>query len=219
MKAYRYRFYPTSEQKVLLARTFGSCRFIWNFLLAENKEQYAAFLRGEAERPRVDFPSLSRRLTEIKQQPEYSWLKEPFSGALQTASENLAKAFKSGFRRDGTGLPKFKKKHAKKKSFTVAKPRVFRYGEEFFLPKDKQPLKIKWTRPLPRDISRYTVSQTSDGKYWISFNLVPGDNDRVITNGTGSIGIDLGIKDLVIDSNGVKYDNPKWLKMSQERLR
>lgn len=216
MKAYKYRVYPSETQKNLLARTFGCCRFVWNYLLAENEEYRSPAMNALGLRPSYTRSDLSRRLTELKRNPEYEWLYDVSSCALQQKVNDLAQGHGRAFKQGNKGFPKFKKK-GNNNSFRIVGRITLKNGN-LILPKDDTPLKIKWTRPLPRAISSYTVSQTPDGKYWISFNLVPGDNDRVLTNGTGSVGIDLGLKDLVIDSNGVKYDNPKWHKLAQERL-
>lgn len=220
MKAYKYRIYPTKSQQILLARTFGSCRFVWNSLLGENKDQYSKYLetKKKEDRPKCSYADLSKSLTELKSNPNYAWLYEVSSIATQQKAKDLTLAFSNGFKvTSGQKLPKFKSKHSKQ-SFRIVGHGVRLKEGLLYLPKDDRHLRIKWTRELPRAISSYTVSKEPDGKHYISFTLVGGDNDRTLTNGTGSLGIDLGLKDLVIDSNGMKYDNPKWYRNSQIKL-
>jgi putative transposase len=215
MKAYKYRIYPNREQIVLLERTFGCCRFVWNHLLGLNKDLYALYKEGKGDKPNIGYAQLCLSLTMLKQNMDYIWLNDISSIALQQKVKDLADAWQSSFKITGRGLPQFKSKHRNHNSFRIVGTSRLKDGK-LYLPKDNRGLKIRWTRGLPSEPSSYTISKTPDGKYWISF--VCKDYDPIITNGTGSIGIDLGLKDMVVDSDGTKYTSPKFYRKSLERL-
>lgn len=201
MKAFKFRCFPNEAQQQMLQKTFGSCRFVWNKLVAEN-----------STRDKISITELSNQFFKLKTNQEFYWLAEPPAVALQQTLVILANAFYQ-LRK----APKFKSKTRDKNSFRVVGNYAIRIkNREVFLPKDKEKLEIKWSRDLPCKPTSYTVSQSKNGKYWISF--LCKEFEPKLTNGQGVLGIDLGLKDLVVDSDGNKYDNPKFFCRAQKAL-
>lgn len=219
VKGYKFRIYPTDDQKVLLEKTFGCVRFVWNKALAEAKQEYEHYLAHkdsviDLQKPKVSGFDFSSRLVDYKSNPEIQWLKDVSSTSLQQAMLHLGSAF-STFFKQRKGYPSFKKKHGHQ-SFSLM-TNSFRFKEEgFFIPKFKDSLKVVWSRKLPSAPTSATIIKTPTGKYYISFvcEYVPTK-----LNATGHIGIDLGIKDFLVTSEGIKVSNPKYLKLSQQNLR
>jgi putative transposase len=192
---------------------------VWNALLAECQAQYAAFKETQdpKDRPKVGQVALCKRLTELKRDPAHAWLNEVSAVALQQTVLDLAKAFQSAFTVKGRGFPKFKSKHDHRRSFRVVGALRIRLKDcKLYLPKAERGTHVRWTRGLPCTPTSYTVVQNPDGKYHVSF--LCREYDPKLTNGTGVIGLDLGIKDFIVDSNGVRYENPKHLTKSAKRL-
>lgn len=210
-RAYKYRFYPTQEQADQLARTFGCVRYVYNRALAERSRAWTQ------EQRRVTFADTSKMLTAWKRDPETAWLTEPSKGPLQAALRHLQAAY-DRFWRKQTGYPKFKKKGKTRDSATYyANCFTFRNGQ-IKLAKQKEPLDIRWSRPLPEgaDPSQVTVSRDSQGRYHISILV-----EEVITElpkNASAVGIDAGITTLYALSTGEKITNPRHEKKDREKL-
>ena len=210
-RAYKYRFYPTPEQVDQLARTFGCVRYVYNRALAERSQAWTQ------EQRRVTFADTSKMLTAWKRDPETAWLTEPSKGPLQAALRHLQAAY-DRFWRKQTGYPKFKKKGKTRDSATYyANCFTFRNGQ-IKLAKQKEPLDIRWSRPLPEgaDPSQVTVSRDSQGRYHISILV-----EEVITElpkNASAVGIDAGITTLYTLSTGEKITNPRHEKKDREKL-
>lgn len=210
-RAYKYRFYPTPEQADQLARTFGCVRYVYNRALAERSRAWTQ------EQRRVTFADTSKMLTAWKRDEETAWLTEPSKGPLQAALRHLQSAYDKFWRKQ-SGYPKFKKKGKSKDSATYyANCFTFRDGK-IKLAKQKEPLDIRWSRPLPEgaDPSQVTVSRDSQGRYHISILV-----EEVITElpKTDSVvGIDAGITTLYTLSTGEKIANPRHEKKDREKL-
>ncbi|MGB5971236.1 MAG: transposase, partial [Spirulinaceae cyanobacterium] len=213
MKArYRYRFYPTIEQKNFLAQLFGCTRVVWNDALAQCKSL------GKA----LNYNKLSSQLTQAKQTEDRKWLKDVSSVPLQQSLKNLSQAYKNFFnsvqgKRKGKKLrpPKFKKRHNKQAAtFTKAGFQV--KGSKVYLAKigDISPV---WSRELPSVPSSVTVIKDSAERYFLSF--VVEINPKKLPDNGKSTGIDLGITDFATLSNGEKIKAPKPLKEKLKRLR
>ena len=206
LKAYKYRIYPNKEQQKYFAKTFGCTRFIYNQMLADKIEYYKK--TGEM------FNN-----TPAQYKKEYHWLKEVDSLALANAQLNLDKAYKNFFRDKSVGFPKFKSKKTNYHSFTTNNQKGTVYIENGYIkiPKLKSMIKIKQHREFDGLIKSCTISQTPTGKYFISILV---DTEIVgLTKVETKIGIDLGIKEFAICSNGDKYENPKHLRKSEKRLK
>jgi putative transposase len=206
-KAYKFRVYPTKEQEVLLAKHFGSCRFIYNHFLNIKKEKYIN------EKTSLNYIDTSKILTELKKQEEYIWLNEIGSQYLQSALRNLDSAHKRFFD-EISKFPRFKSKNDKQ-SFIVPQ-RIFIRSNKLSIPKFMDGIKINIHREIEGKIKHAIISKTKTGKYYVSLHC---EVERIPSSKTDlAIGIDTGIKDLAILSDGTKYPNPKFLKKSKKKL-
>lgn len=211
---FRYRFYPTPEQAQQLARTFGCVRYVYNWALGLKSEAF----RERAEK--ISYAETDKRLTTLKQQEETEWLQEVSSVPLKQALRHLDKAY-TAFFRGSARFPRFKaKKHTQSATYTT-----FAFslkdsgvpGQPFVkLAKQDRPLKIRWSRPLPSAPSSLTVIKEADGRYYISF--VVEVEPKPLPKTKRSAGIDLGLNDVVVTSEGWKSGNPRYLRKAQDRL-
>lgn len=198
-RAYKYRFYPTSEQATLLAQTFGCTRFVYNHILRWRTD---AFYQHQEK---IAYTQANARLTALKKEPEYLWLNDVSSVPLQQALRHQQAAFKNFF--EGRNkYPTFKSKHHKQ-SATLTDA-AFKYREgQLYMAKSKEPLAIRWSRPLPCEPSTVTISKDAAGRYFVSC-LCDFDPEALPIT-PKMVGIDLGIKDLFVTSNGNKVDHPR----------
>lgn len=211
LKAYKYRIYPNNEQKVQIAKTFGCCRFVYNHTLAYRKEKYEKEKKSVSK---TDCNNYCNR--ELKK--EYEWLKEVDKFALTNAIYNMDSAYQKFFK-EHAGYPKFKSKHDSHKSYTTNFTNdnimVDFTNGKVKLPKLKE-VKAKLHRHFSGQIKSATVSQVSSGKYYVSILVETEYEKRGHAN--HNVGVDLGIKDLCITSDGKKYENPKAIKKYEKKL-
>lgn len=211
-KAFKFRLYPNKTQQRLLNKTFGCTRFVYNHFLARRIEMY------KQNKINLSYNQCSRELTLLKQ--EFKWLKEPDKDALQKAIKDLDVAYKNFFSRSEIGFPKFKSKHDKHRSYrsSCTNKNIKFLGNKIQLPKIGK-VKIRDARTeIIGTILNATVSQEPDGKYYVS--LCCTDIAEVVLAKTNkSIGLDLGLKEFVITSDGVKIENPKYLAKAMKRLK
>ncbi len=200
------------EQKVQIAKTFGCCRFVYNQTLAYRKETYEKEKKSVSK---TDCNNYCNR--ELKK--EYEWLKDVDKFALTNAIYNMDAAYQKFFK-EHAGYPKFKSKHDNHKSYTTN----FTNGNiavDFETGKIKLPklrtVKAKLHRQFVGEIKSATISQVPSGKYYVSI-LVETEH-TAMQKEDGQVGIDLGIKDLCITSDGRKYDNPKILEKQERKLK
>jgi putative transposase len=209
-RAYKYRFYPTDEQKKILARTFGCCRFVYNWALRQRTD---AFYN---ERQRLYYKDLSEALTQLKKQPEYSWLSEVSSVPLQQVLRHLDKAFLNFF--EGRAeYPTFKKKRNQQAATYTSN--AFKWdGTHLTLAKMDAPLTIVWSRMLPDGAKPSSVTITKDcaDRYFLSL-LVEVDIAHLSQTDT-SLGADLGLKSFVVLSDGQVVGNPKFFHKDEKKL-
>lgn len=211
LKAYKYRIYPNKVQEELLAKTFGCCRFVYNQTLAYRKEKYE---KEKKSMSRTDCNNYCNR--ELKTQ--YEWLKEVDKFALTNAIYNMDSAYQKFFK-EHAGYPKFKSKHDNRKSYTTnytnGNISVNFDAGKIRLPKLKQ-VGAKLHRKFTGQVKLATVSQTPSGKYYVSVLVETEHTPLPKTN--RKIGLDLGIRDLCITSDGRKYENPKTLVKQERKL-
>ena len=205
LKAYKYRIYPNSEQKEYLAKTFGCTRFIYNKMLNDKIEYYKQ--NGEM-----------LKNTPAQYKKEFEWLKEVDSLALANVQQNLEKAYKNFFRDKSVGFPKFKSKKTNYHSFTTnnQKGTVSIDNGYIKIPKLKTRIKIKYHRKFIGKIKSCTISKTPSNKYFISI-LVDTENMTLIKTDK-KVGVDVGLKEFVVCSDGYRVDNPKYLRKLEKRL-
>lgn len=214
-KGLKFRIYPNKEQEIQLAKTFGSCRFVYNKLLSDSIEEYTLFKEDPLKypKPEISINEFCSKLVTLKHSEETLWLSDVSSVALQQASRHLVSAFNTFFKK-GKGYPKFKSKRDRQSSSFTEK--TYRLKDnKLHLPRFDSGIKVKWSRDLPCDPSTCTVSKNSSGKYYASFvcEYIP---NRV--SGTGTVGIDVGITDLAVMSTGEFIKNPKHYIKYQQKL-
>ena len=217
LKGYKYRIYPTKEQEIQLSKTFGSCRFVYNQLLAKKIELYKGDKKSLSK---TDCNNYCNR--ELKK--EYLWLKEVDKFALTNSIYDLDSAYQNFFRRikkgsKELGFPKFKSKrnhnYSYKTNFTNNNIKVDFDNGRVQLPKLKW-IKCKLHRKFKGKILFATISKTPSNKYFVSFNVEV--EHEIISKNNNIIGFDLGIKEFLIDTNNNHIDNPRVLKQYENKL-
>lgn len=211
---YRYRIEPDAEQRQMLARQFGCVRYVYNWALSMKQEAF----RERAEK--IGYSETDRRLTKLKRDPETEWLKEVSSVPLQQALRHLDKAY-TAFFSGNARFPRFKaKRHRQSATYTK---RGFSFKDSgapgqplVMLAKTSAPLKVRWSRPLPSEPSSLTVTREPDGNYYVSF--VVKVNPEPLPRTKRSVGIDLGLSDVVVTSDGWHSGNPSRIRKAQDRL-
>ena len=209
-RSYKYRIYPTNSQKELIAKHIGSSRFVYNLAL-ETKN--TAYLGSKHNYSAFD---LNKQLPELKKECE--WLKEVNSQSLQQSIQNMDIAFKKFFK--GGGFPKFKSKHRGRQTFSIPQ-NVIVENNLLIIPKFKEGIKISSHRPTKGTIKSATISVTPTGKYFVSILCDTKEEMPIkapIKENT-TIGVDLGIKDFAITSEGEVFENPKHLRKAQSKLK
>jgi len=202
--------YPTDEQKVILARTFGCCRFVYNWALRQRTDAYYK------EHKRLYYKDLSAMLTDLKKQEQYTWLSEVASVPLQQSLRHLDKAFINFF--EGRGeYPSFKKKRHQQSATYVGTAFTWREGK-ITPAKMNEPLDIRWSRPLPKDAkpSAITISKDCADCYFISI-LVEEEIEH-LPHSEQHVGADLGLKSFVALSTGEVVGNPKFFSKDEKKL-
>lgn len=204
MKGYKFRLYPNKEQQTYFQKCFGCCRFLWNHMLADKIAYYDEYRKNfDAQPPayKANFP----------------FLKEVDSLALTSEYRDLNTAFKNFFRDTSVGYPKFKKKHDNHKSYTTynQKGSVSIADKYVKLPKIGY-VKMKQSQPVLGSIKNATISQVPSGKYYISFNVEIWM--QILPHIDKELGLDLGIKELLITSDKEHFENPKTLYKYEKQL-
>lgn len=217
-KAYKYRIYPNKEQAVLINKTIGCVRFVYNKMLANRKDIYEQYKDDKEALKQQKYSSPA------SYKKEFVWLKEVDSLALANSQLNLQTAYKNFFRNKSVGFPKFKSKHRDRKSYTTNNQKGtirFINDRTIRLPKLKD-IRIKLHRHLPQDvvIKSATISQTSTSKYYISI-LVEFDFDVIpaISTKETVLGLDYSSKSLYIDSKAVSAEYPRFYRKSEAKLK
>src|SRR5438034_8660114 len=209
-KAYKYRFYPSDEQKHILAQTFGCCRYVYNWALRQRTDAY--YQHGE----RLYYEGTAQRLVLLKKQEETMWLNTVSSVPLQQALRHLDKAFRNFF--EGRAqYPTFKKKRHQQ-SATYASNAFTWDGHHLTLAKMDAPLSTVWHRPLPDGCkpSSVTVNKDEAERYFVSILVEEDIKPLEVT--PQLVAIYLGLKSMVINSDGHTYGNPKFFAKEEKKL-
>ena len=212
LKSYKFRIYPTEEQKIFFAKTFGCVRKVYNLMLNDRKKAYEEVKNDPSKK--MTFP------TPAKYKKEFPFLKEVDSLALANAQLHLDKAYKNFFRDKSVGFPRFKSKKNPVQSYTTnnQKGTVALIDSKFIkVPKLKSLVRIKLHRQPKGMIKSATISRHSSGKYYISLLCKEEISELPKTN--SAIGIDLGITDFAILSDGQKIDNNKFTSKMEKKLK
>lgn len=208
LKAIKYELKPNKTEQQKLNQSFGNCRFVYNWALDKKIKAYSE------DKTYLSCFDLMRELTDLKKQEELEWLNISGSQQLQQSVSNLDKAF-SNFFRAKKGFPKFKSRH-NRQSFRIPQNVKIDYENyRFFIPK------IGWVKfykdkHIEGTIKFATVSKSKTGKYFVSITF---ETDVKQKHGKGSVGIDLGIKNFAITSDGEIFENQRYLKSNLKKLR
>lgn len=207
-KAYKFRIYPSKEQEILIAKTIGCSRFVFNHFLAKWNDTYKATGKG------LTYNSCSSQLTQLKK--ELVWLKEVDSIAIQSSLKNLADAYSRFFKKQNDA-PRFKSKKNKVQSYTTkhTNGNIAIEGNKIKLPKLGL-VRFAKSREVHGRILNATVRRNPSGKYFVS--ILVETEVRPLEKTGSSVGIDVGLKDFAILSDGTKYENPKWLRKLEKKL-
>ena len=214
-KAYKFRLYPNKEQEILFNKTFGSCRFVYNHYLAKRIEVY------KTDKTTISYNQCSKDMTSIKK--ELKWLKEIDKFALQYSLKDLDNAYKNFFRRvkqgaSKVGFPNFKSKKDNRKLYRTnyTNNNIQVLDKQIKLPKLGL-VKCKVSKQVEGRIINVTISQNPSGKYFVSVCCTDVNIPQYSPTGA-VVGIDLGIKEFCITSDGIHIENPKFLKKSEKKL-
>lgn len=222
VKAFKYRIYPNLVQCQVLAQFFGAKRWVYNHYLAEQKRRF------ENKEKHLSNFDINKLITQKKKELDTSWLRDIDDWCLKHASEDLSVAYQCFFdsikgKRRGKKMepPRFKKR-SNQQSYRTRGLKISEEGLK--LPKIKSHININLHRPIQGTIKSATISKTPSGKYFVSI-LCESDVELLPMSGK-EVGIDMGLKDLAILSNGVKFQHPEQqlaktkqlLKQQQRKL-
>ena len=206
-RTYRFRIYPNAWQIELLAKHFGCTRFVYNYFLNQRQEQYRE--KGASD----NYYAQAKALTELKKQEETSWLKEVNSQTLQFALRNLETAYTNFFQKRAS-FPRFHSKKGKN-TFTVPQFATVEDGK-LWLPKFKSGISIRLHRKIKGKMGKVSLTKTPTGKYFVSMFTTEEYQELTPTN--KSVGVDLGLKDLLITSDGEIFKNNRYTKKYERKL-
>jgi putative transposase len=207
-RAYKFRFYPTDEQRIILAQTFGCVRFVYNWGLHIRKTAY--FQHGES----LYYNDLAAMLPDLKKRSP--WLSEVSSVPLQQSLRHLERAFVNFFE-GRADYPTFKKKQQDQSATYAAN--AFKWdGMTLTLAKMDDPLDIHWHRPLPKGAkpSSVTISKDWANRYFVSILIEEHIEPKPVVN--KMVGLDLGIKSMVALSTGESIGNPRYFAKDEKKL-
>lgn len=214
IKSYKYRLHPTKDQAEFFEKSFGCVRFVYNWSLNQRIEAY------QKDGTRISWVESCKRLTELKKQEETKWLCEVATQSLQQSIRHMDSAF-TRFFREKKGFPKFHSKKRGRFSFLFVQGVSIDFDtHKVKLPKAGE-VKFGKGKEFFGKIGTCTVSKNPTGKYYISILVDDGNplpQKALIVSDT-SVGIDVGIKDFAVLSNGKVYANPKFYEKDEKRLK
>jgi len=216
--AFKYRIYPTESQQSILTQDFGNARALYNHLLYQHTQSYNAHLDNpELPKPSTSKFSLINQVPALKAQ--YDYLKLTYSKSLQDVAGNLANSFDRFFK--GTSKhPKYKKSKDSKQSISFDQ-QIKITPDGIKVPGKIGLLKTRFHRELPLEykICKATISREPNNEYYIALIIKTTEEYPETSTEGGVIGIDLGITDIYVDSNGNKTGNPKHTKRNAKNLK
>ncbi|NNG81131.1 RNA-guided endonuclease TnpB family protein [Acinetobacter sp. ANC 5378] len=213
LKAYKYRIYPNREQQVLIEKHFGCARFTFNWALALQQNYYEKYKKSLSRKEIQD------QLVSLKKIPEFEWLNKVNSQSLLSSLLHVYTAF-GNFFKGRAKFPKFKSKKIPQRSYQCPQHCTVSFTSGVLnLPKIKG-IKTVFSRQFDGKIKTVTISKTATGKYYASILVETEVNLPVpsIIEVEKTIGIDLGLTHMLIQSDGDKVENPRYLKKAQKRL-
>ncbi|WP_009631883.1 RNA-guided endonuclease InsQ/TnpB family protein [Synechocystis sp. PCC 7509] len=207
-RAYKFRLYPTNEQKTALAKSFGCCRWYYNYSLNLCQETYK--LSGKS----LSRGALQGLLPSLKK--EYVWLSDAYSQCLQYVALNLSTAYKNFFDKKA-GFPKFKSRHGRQ---SISYPSNVKLEDDYILmPGKVGKIYCQQERKFDGIIKTVTVSLNPDGKYFAAILVDDGKENPTLSSEGKAVGIDLGLTHFCITSNGSKFDNPRHHRKHAHNLK
>ena len=206
-QAYKFRIYPTAEQQTYFAGTFGCCRWFWNYSLNLCQQTYKDTGKG------LSRSAIQGLLPNLKK--EYPWLTNAYSQSLQAVALNLSTAYKNFFDKRG-GFPSFKSKHGRQ---SISYPQNVKVGDSFIKLPIIGEVHCVIHRSLDGTVKTVTISKNTDGKYYASILVDDGLETRPSNPEGKAIGLDVGLIDFCVTSDGSKYVNPKHLKKQNRNLK
>jgi putative transposase len=210
-RAYRYRFYPTPAQQQQLARTFGCVRHVYNWALDLRSTAWSA------DKVRVNYHETARQLTLLKQREDHAWLQEVSNVALQQSLRHLDKSFANFFAKRAA-YPRFKSRRDNVQAASYMTNGFTLRDGKLTLAKHDAPLDLRWSRPLPEGakITSVTITRDAAGRYHAS--LLVDEAVVPLASVDKAIGIDLGLLDLAVTSDGQRIANPRFAAKKQARI-
>lgn len=210
-KAYKFRIYPNKQQTILINKTIGSSRFVFNHFLHLWNESYSKTKKG------LSYNTCATMLPSMKKSETYAWLKEVDSIALQSSIKNLEDSFNRFFKKQNKA-PRFKSKKNPVQSYTTknSNNNIQIEGNKVKLPKLKW-VKFANSREVKGRILNATINKRPSGKYFVS--LLVEETIKELSKTESSVGIDLGIKDFAILDNGTIYNNNKFTYKMEQKLK
>jgi putative transposase len=206
-RAYKSRIYPTKKQQLALAKSFGCCRWFWNYSLNLCQQTYKATGKG------LSRGAIQGLLPNLKK--EYPWLSGAYSQCLQVVALNLSTAYKNFFEKRA-GFPSFKSKQGRQ---SISYPANVKLDKDYIkLPGKVGKIYCKQDRKFDGQIKTVTVSLNPDGKYFASVLVDDGKETPQASSKGKAIGIDLGLTHFCITSDGSKFDNPRHTKKYARNL-
>ena len=213
--AYRYRIYPDNEQEVMMRKTFGCCRFVYNRMLSDKKEEY-------------EKTGKSLRITPAGYKKDYEWLKEVDSLALANVQLHVETAYRRFFDKTNNRYPRYKSRHDSRQSYTTnaVNGNIRIEGNRIRLPKIGK-VRIRLHREAPQEwkLKSVTVSVEASGEYYVSILYeLPESENQAVRGATQEkkqlkiLGIDYAMQGLAVFSNGTRADYPGYYREGQEKL-
>lgn len=211
IKSFKYRLYPTASQSIMIDKTLDCYRFLYNLALETKVRAY------QDAQIRISSFDLINELPLLKH--ENSWLKEVSSQVLCRAIVNMEKSFENFFR--GSGFPKFKKKDGEQRFQTHNGLKRIDFDKKTLSIQKIYNIPLCIDRKFDGEIKSITISRTLTGKYFASIlvNTIDKCENKPFVDSETTIGIDLGLKEFAIASNGLKIENPRHLRRSLKRLK
>jgi putative transposase len=206
-RTYKFRLYPTALQEQFLAKQFGCVRFVYNYFLDRSLKQYEATKKKDCYHVQQTF------LAQLKKEEGFKFLQEAIAQSLQVSLRNLDTAYKNFFAKRAR-LPRFKSKKGKN-SFSVPQYASIKDGK-LYIQKLKSGIPIRLHREIKGEIGRVTISKTPTGKYYASI-LTKEEYEPLPKTGK-SVGLDMGLKELVTTSEGEVFANGKFTKRYERKL-
>ena len=212
-KAYKYRIYPTSEQRLLIEKHFGCNRFVYNWALALQNKFY------EENKKSLSRSDIQNQLVSMKKQTEFEWLNEVNSQSLLSSLLHVYTAF-GNFFKGRAKFPRFKSKKIPQRSFQCPQHCKVDFDQGVLnIPKIKG-IKTTFSRVFEGKIKTVTISKTATGKYYASLLVKTNQTlpKPTTIEASQTLGIDLGLEHMLIMSDGTKHDNPRYLRQAKNRL-